>query len=106
MSEKVQLRDPRPTRTVELPSFSGSVVEFWPSLMMGDLIGVDPKGSDVEQGIKILPRLIKSWNFTDDKGADLAANQENLEKLPSEDVTFLFDEIKKFAEEQKKSSSV
>lgn len=104
MGEKVTLRDPRSTKIIELPSFKGSQVEILPYLLIGDFSGIDLKASEVEQGLKVLPKFIKSWNFTDDDSKDLPVTEEAIQRLPTDDVVFLFNEIKEFAEEQKKSS--
>lgn len=109
MSDKIQLRDPRPTKVIELPSFPGSKVEIWPYLMLRDLSGIDVSSADasknIEQGLKVLPRLIKSWNFTDEKNADMPINEESVKMLSTEDVIFLFGQIEALAKEQKKSST-
>lgn len=97
MSEQIQLRDPRPTRKITLPSFAGSEVEIYPSLLTRDLRMVASVGEGVEAGLASLPFFIKVWNF------DKPVGTEAIGELPATDLTFLFEEIKKFGEEQKKS---
>jgi hypothetical protein len=103
MPDKVTLRDPRPTRTVELPSFPGSKVEIWPSLLARDMILFDPEAPPAKQGMAALPSYIKSWNLAGEDGVDLPVNGETVGRLPVDDIVFLFSEISKIQSEQKKS---
>lgn len=102
--ETVQFRDPRPVFTVELPSTKGSKIELWASLLVKDIANVDPNSGVVKQGISALPLYIKSWNITDENGVLFPINEKTIDMLPVDDAIFLLDSVKKFSEEQKKSS--
>lgn len=92
----------RPTKTISLPSYPDSKVEIYDSLLVGDLIGQDFKEQTFEQVLTWMPKLIKSWNFTDESGAGLPVSGDSLKMLKATDVQFLMDEITKFASELKK----
>ena len=100
----IKLTDVRQTKEVELPSFKGSKIEIYSSLLVKDLGTSDiVEKSDVHTVVKQLPSLIKSWNFEDDAGKTLPVNVENIEKIPVSDLTFLMKEIASFSTEEKKS---
>lgn len=99
---KVILQDNRPTKVIGLPSFPESQVEVWASLLFGDVQSVAGK-DEVTTGIETLPKLIKSWNFTDRDGKELAVNSDNIKLLPTSDVEYLMKEITDFSTDQKKS---
>jgi hypothetical protein len=99
----VVLRDVRATKEVELPSFKGSKVVVYSSLLVGDLDGVDLTSKADVMGMKSLPKLIKEWNFVDESQNPLAITEENIKKLPAIDVAFLVDEIVKLTSSEKKS---
>lgn len=107
MTQKILLRDPRKTKVIELPSFKGSQVEFYSSLLMSDLLSFDRSGDDVQTAIKGLEKFIKSWNIYGDEAHEspLPITEENIKLLPLQDITYLFDQITALAEEQKKSST-
>ena len=97
------LKDFRTTRTIELPSYPGSKVEIYDSLIVGDILGVDYKDqSDLQKVVQTLPKFIKSWNFTDEKEEALPVNEENLNILKAEDVQYLSEQIMSFNEDLKK----
>jgi len=101
------LKDFRFTKTVTLPSFPDSRVEIYDSLLVGDMMSSDIKASDdqVSQGIKVLPKFIKSWNFTNEAGEPLPIDTANIGFLKEEDVAFLITEITAFAKENKKKET-
>ena len=103
MNEKIVLRDPRPTKIVELPSFPGSQIEIYPSLLISDQAQLNAKDSEDKIGMDSLPLFIKSWNFTNDKKEDLPINKSSTNLLPVDDAIFLFNQISEFATAQKKS---
>lgn len=99
----MKLQDPRKTKTIELPSFKGSEVVVYDSVLLGDMpTDTNLQFSSIEQVTKMLPVLIKSWNFTDDEEKPLAINEENIKKLPAGDATYILEQVKEFAEESKK----
>lgn len=99
---KVILQDNRPTKIISLPSFPESQVEIWASLLFGDVQSFAGK-DEVTAGLETIPKLIKSWNFTDPKGADLPINSDTIKMLPITDTEFIMKEIASFSEDQKKS---
>lgn len=100
------LKDFRTTKTIELPSFPGSKVEIYDSLLVGDMI-VEDKTSEkyIENLINVLPKLIKSWNFTDEEEKPLPIDRENLNFLHVADITFVSEQIAEFNEDIKKKLS-
>jgi hypothetical protein len=89
---KIKLFDPRKIKKVILPSFLESEVEMYDSLLTGELETVSKTENDYDKGIQILCFLIKSWEFTDEKGEILPVTKENLNKLPASDYMVLMDE--------------
>lgn len=101
MSDKVVFQTNRPTKVVELPSFPGSKVEVYASLLARDLIGLSGK-DDVSVGFATIHKFIKSWNFTDEKDQDLPINEESILNFSATDLSFLMGEITQFAGLEKK----
>jgi len=89
----VQLKDVRKTIKIELPSFPGSEVILYDGLLFGDAREFDRTKSDLEMGVLTLKKMIKDWNFTDEKGNKLEVSEENLNRLPLTDLTFLLDKV-------------
>lgn len=99
----VLLKDFRATKMVELPSFPGSQVEIYDSLLVRDMASVDSEsGSQIQKGLRMLPLYIKSWNFQDEQEKPLPINAEGIGFFKEPDVLFLLDQIKKFGDENKK----
>lgn len=101
MSDKIVFQSNRPTKTIELPSFPGSKVEIYSSLLVKDLIGLE-KGDDVAMGFATIHKFIKSWNFTDAEDKDLEITKENTLNFSATDISFLMEQITNFANEEKK----
>lgn len=101
MSDKIVFSNNRPTKIIELPSYKGSQVEIYASLLAKDLMDLDRK-DELSIGLSSIHKFIKSWNFTDDTGADWPLTRENVLNLSAEDITFLMEQIKDFATEEKK----
>ena len=90
------LKTNRETKTVALPSYPESKVEIYKDIIFGDLVGFNlGEGGelDVNKSLDFLPKLIKSWNFTNEKNEALIVNSENLKLLNVADVTFLFEQV-------------
>lgn len=105
MSEKVVLQG-RATKEVELPK-CGAKVEFYASVIASDISGINfnqEKDVSISEGIKMLARLIKTWNIYDSEEAaePIPVTEENLQRLEVEDVTFLMNQIAEFQNEEKK----
>lgn len=95
------LKDFRNTRVITLPSFAGSEVELYESLLFGDAYAIsDLKG---ENALEAIVRIIKRWNFTNEDGTPMPVSKQSLGLLPPEDAAFLSEEITKFLSSQKKS---
>ncbi len=99
------LKDFRLTKTIELPSYPGSQVEVYDSLLVGQVAGLNIKSdNELDQIISSLPLFIRSWNFTDEAGKDMEINKDNLSFLKMEDMTFLSEEILEFNKSIKKKA--
>lgn len=109
MSEETKrpvLGDFRATKVVELPSHKGSRVEIYDGMLVGDQAAVmDPSANPIQQGLKMLPRLVKSLNFVAEDGSDLPVTEESMGYLKEADVLFLLEQIKLLGEESKKKDA-
>jgi len=99
---KVTFRDSRKTVEVELPSFAGSKVVIYSTLLIGDLDGIDITSKDT-LGLESLPKLIKSWNFVDESGKDLPITKDIIKKLPATDVNVLVQKMIELNTTEKKN---
>jgi hypothetical protein len=103
---KIKIGSARTTNIVELPSYKGAEVEIYTTLLVGQLEGLDMKSLDNnptgEDMIKILARIIKSWNLTDDNEADLEINEDNVRLLPAPDMIAIFQSLQQGGEKAKK----
>ena len=95
------LKDFRQSKELTLPNYPDSKVVILSGVLFGDAVGMDYK-NDVEYVIKILPKLIKEWNFVDEQGNKMPIDGEHLQLLNTDDVEYLVTEIQKFVEEVKK----
>lgn len=94
--------DSRPTRTVTLPSFPGSEVVVYTSLMVTEQRAIEKKyqkldGSldkdrSAELGFEMVATTIKEWNFVVN-GKPLDITAENLERFPMIDFVVLQEAI-------------
>lgn len=102
------LQDNRTTTTISLPGYEGSEVVVYDNVLLKDMVGMDDliKKQTPEEMIKVLPRLIKSWNFVDAENKPMAVTSENLGLLSVEAVTLMAETIaeavKKATEHKKK----
>ncbi len=103
MADKIILNE-RLVKTVTLPQ-SGATLEVYASLTVGDLQGFNPEDTGFDNAIKVLPRIIKSWNIfaseSDEKPKEI--NETTISELPVQDLTHLMGEIEAFAAAQKKT---
>jgi hypothetical protein len=98
-----KLFDIRTTKIIVLPSFADSTVEIYDSILVGNLSDIDYKeNNQIKMTLDLLPKFIKSWNFTDENDKPLEINKENLGFLRQEDLKFLIDEIVEFNKTSKK----
>ena len=107
MSENKVVLANRTTRKINLPE-SKAEVETYASIIAQDLGGFDAKkieeGDNIGDAVKLLSRLIKSWNIYESKDAEepRKVNEESINLLPIKDLTFLFRELKSFIADEKK----
>lgn len=102
--EKIILKDFRPTKEIKLP-LCGLTIVCYPSVLIGDLEGVNKSADELMNNLEIFAKVIKSWNMYADEKAEqpLPVNLENLKKLPATDFQFFAEQLKEFSEAQKKS---
>lgn len=99
----IKMQDLRQTKTIELPSYPGSQVEVYDSLLIRDLSDFNLESTTlVQKIIQSLPKYIKAWNFVNPDESPMAITSENLGFLKQEDVEFLLNSISNFREEVKK----
>lgn len=97
------LKDFRETKTISLPSFPDSKVEIYDSLLVGEMQTINfEAGNELLMTIEAIPKLIKSWNFTNEAGETLEINKENLGFLKLDDLQYLGEQIVAFNNENKK----
>lgn len=101
---KVIKQDFRKEKTVALPK-SGITVTLYSSLLTGDLVGVNQEESDIENGLNLLTKAIKSWNlYAQESDAEpMPITKETLKALPMEDFVTLQQEFSEFFGQQKKT---
>lgn len=95
------LKDVRKTETIALPSFEGSEIVVYSTLLVKDLSGLDMGKIDLF-GLKALAKLIKSWNLTDENNAVLPVTEANIGLLPATDIQIIVDTIAKLNTSEKK----
>lgn len=98
-----KLQDLRQTKIISLPSYPGSQVEIYDSLLIGDMkkFNLD-SGNPMERILQSLPLYIKSWNFQNEDESPMEITLPNLDFLKQEDGDYLINEIINFKEEVKK----
>lgn len=100
------LSDFRQTKVISLPSYPDSKVEIYDSLLVGDLPALNPDEKNlIKLSIEMLPKFIKSWNFTDETGQALAITRENLNFMKESDAKFIFEQITEFNADIKKKQN-
>lgn len=99
------LKDFRGTKKIALPGYENSVVEIYDGILYGDasdMAALQKNAGDVNVIAKGIIRLIKNWNFTNEKLEPLEVTEENIKLLSVEAVAFLAEECAKFISEAKK----
>lgn len=97
-----KLTSQRKTKTIELKSYEGAQVEVYETLTVGDLEHFDENSSAMQQALYLLPRLIKSWNFTDENEQPLAINKESIKMLSADAIMELTKDFEQNKFEAKK----
>lgn len=98
-----KLQDLREVKEICLPSYPGSKVEIYDSLLVKELKSIDYNGENTLQAlVAMLPKIIKSWNFEGDNDQPLPITSDSIGLLKQADLQFLLDEINTFNAEVKK----
>lgn len=100
------LKDFRQTKTISLPGYENSSVEIFSGILYGDMMDVTAlqKNADNPDAIaRALVRLVKRWNFTDEKDQPVPVSEENIKILSVEAVTHLANECATYMAESKKN---
>ena len=85
------LKDIRTTKEVILPDLKAKVV-IYNTLLVGEMDQVYAmKGSDMAKSIKALSLLIVKWDLTDENGNVLPHNEENIAKIPLDDINAMIE---------------
>lgn len=109
MSENKVVLLERKTKEVKLPE-SGATIIIYASVIAKDLGGInvtdvkEKNPDNITDAIKLMSRLIKSWNVyaTKDSDKPLEINEESVGQLPINDITFLLTELEQFITSEKK----
>lgn len=99
------VKDFRQSKKITVPGYEGAEVEIYDGILFGDAhllarLTTDPSYENMGRA---LPKLIKSWNLTDEKNAPLPITEESLKLLSPEAVGAIADECTKFIEAKKKA---
>lgn len=90
-----QLKDPRGTIKIKLPSFPKDEVILYKGLLTHQVQNIVKVESDYDKGIEILKTMIKSWTFVDANNKELAVSAKSIGLLPAKDFAILMDEVNK-----------
>lgn len=99
------LKDFRQTKSISLPGYENSNVEIYDGILYGDAADVAAlqKNADNPDAIaRALVRLIKKWNFADEKGEAIPVNEDSIKLLSIEAVTYLAEQCAEYMQESKK----
>ena len=95
-----ELKDFRQTKKITLPSYKDSELEIYDSLLAGDTFEISKITDEWESNLLMLTRIIKDWNFTDNKDNKMAITIENLKILKMEDLVSLIQELTNFSKKK------
>lgn len=89
------LKDIRGTKEITLPEYEGAVVVVYDNVLVGDAIEFDGLSKNPTPGelLKVLPKLIKSWNFTKEDGTPQPITAETIGLLSVESVKIIAEEV-------------
>lgn len=91
------LKDVRQSKLIKLNSIEGAEIEIFDSILAGQALSMEN-----ETTLQKLCKFIKKWNFTDEKGDELAINENSLGLLNTEAFTELTNAINDFSVLKKK----
>lgn len=83
------LNDLRKTFVVELPSHPDAKITFYEGLIYSEDKEISKMEDDAERGVASMLKMIKDWNLVDDDGQVLPVTEENMNRLPAVDITYL-----------------
>ena len=93
----------RETKKVTLEDDDNGELEIYTDVLIGDVIGlVDNDISEGDKMIQLLPKLIKSWNYTEEDGSPTPITGENIQRLTAKSLSKLT-EFLNFQEDAKKN---
>ncbi|HBX15910.1 MAG: hypothetical protein UV20_C0009G0016 [Candidatus Magasanikbacteria bacterium GW2011_GWA2_42_32] len=96
------LKDFRQIKEISLPSYQDSKIIIYSGLLFGDAINLEI-GDEIKYTLKILPKLIKEWNFVDEENQPIPIDENSLKLFGMKDIEFLITEIQNFVAAQKKT---
>jgi hypothetical protein len=103
------LKDKRETKTIQLASVEGGEVVMYDTPLVGDMVDIsfgEDQVLSTEDSLKIMVRLIQSWNLTNEAGEPLPVTLENLKLFSIDDfsrMSVIFKNLEAIAPDQKKS---
>lgn len=99
----MKVTDFRQSKKIELPGYEGSIVEIYDGILFGDahLLSRLQTEPTFESMGKALPKLIKSWNLTNEKDEKLPIDETSLNLLSPDAVAFIATECTAFIEQKK-----
>jgi hypothetical protein len=86
------LKDSRPIKDVLLPD-SGITVRILDGLLAGDVADLASETNQSIQSLKIVVKLIKEWDATDESGAVLPVNLDTVKLLSVNDLKAIQDSL-------------
>ncbi len=94
----------RPTAEVDLVSLKGGKVILYKEMLVAGtrLVNANKDLDNYERGLKMLELSIKEWNITDDNGAVLEINEDNLSKFTQKDLMVMLNGLYGGKEDKKK----
>jgi hypothetical protein len=96
------LKDFRRTKKISLSKHEGSEIEIYDGIIVKDAMGFNLENPQNANSLELIPKMIKDWNFTNEKEEKLPINMESLELLDMESLTELTNTINEFANLVKK----
>ena len=96
----------RSTSTIALPDIPGGEVVIYNSLTLGDLASFDTTDemTDTQKMVNLLPKIILSWNLTDENNNELPITSDNISLFPVSAMEVISAHIEKISEKKETSS--
>ena len=99
------LKDFRKTKTISLPDYEGSEITIYSSLLvseMGDVPVSDTGEMKMGAIMRVLPKFIQSWNFTNEAGEPLPVTPETVGILNADAMQLIMEAVQELKESVKK----